>query len=731
MGGNIRRDFKAERNAAFFLRLSIARAHTANAALTLFCRKHEFVLYLLVWLGLCLSCENRRVAPAGTGGASVGGVARPSDADVSRTKRPPRHNPDLLPAAGADVPAERRAVQISDGVEQIVDADLARQRGLTVVDLSDAWAPVIFADGTGPNGATLSNGYRSVFVGLANDRMDGDGQPTPPGEKNYLELFGIPPSLSVMGQRLTADAARDCRAVNNAALAAVDEITTWGSSTEAKELARGDSRAKRLDALKDHLGAASLEAAAGTDAKLLREVRAHRRFVAERAAFAEVEKRIACEGLLATSRHKAGHYDSVMRAAVLAFQQKHAVMSQGDLNRSTLEAMTISPWRLDFEALKRTLTERAVHSAGILEDGSATDGQGVAATYLGNDGQRHAVPDLVTAATTALLEALDWQAPEDAVDWFRRHTDSEFFRGLRIVARLPALPDYYAAGGEFEFSGEIDRGDIWYDFPFDARGDRLPQPRERFPSFALYVKWKGERVPLVRWRTTIGGWRSEVATDQQEYYAYKGSDVGPRVWRHLVAAPVWIPPASTPLGAMTKEKRVNGAFVKVTNYDETGPGYLSAYGLVAAIHEQMRKTADGSVFADNGIRTHGSFDYLSLRGRFSHGCHRLYNHSAVRLFSFVLAHHRARAIGSLPLNFRRTFWADRELYDMRLPNRGFYFELQPPIPIETLEGTIRGVRQTPVLGYVRKPGVRYATPSATLPEVSTAPESRAAAGGEP
>ena len=86
------------------------------------------------------------------------------------------------------------------------------------------------------------------------------------------------------------------------------------------------------------------------------------------------------------------------------------------------------------------------------------------------------------------------------------------------------------------------------------------------------MKWRGEKVPLVRWRTTVGGWRSELASDGQEYYRYKGSDIGPRVWHHIVAAPVWIPPTSSPLASFVKEKRVNGIYQRVTNYDETGPG---------------------------------------------------------------------------------------------------------------------------------------------------------------
>jgi hypothetical protein len=403
-------------------------------------------------------------------------------------------------------------------------------------------------------------------------------------------------------------------------------------------------------------------------------------------------------------------------------------MAQGDLNRATLEGLAKRPLALDFAALRRVLTERVVHAAGIVEDGSVETVGQPPPTYLGADGQRHAVPNRTSAATDAVLAALDLETPEDALAFFQRHPRRDFGHML-VAVRLPEPPEYDQAGRILDLSAEIDRGDVWYDFPFDAKGNRVPQPRERYPSFTLYVKWRGERVPLVRWRTTVGSWRSELASDGQEYYAFKVSDVGPRVWRHIVAAPVWLPPTSSPLGSMVKEKLVNGSFVNVTNYDETGPGYLSAYGLVAAIHEQVRRGADGVVYSDNGIRTHGSFDYLSLRGRFSHGCHRLYNNLAVRLFSYVISHRKVRTLGPVALNFRRTFWWGGDLYDLRLPSRGFYFELDPPLPVETLEGRVRGLRQTPVLGYVHKPGIKYAT--VKPPVLTESPESRAAGGGEP
>ena len=179
---------------------------------------------------------------------------------------------------------------------------------------------------------------------------------------------------------------------------------------------------------------------------------------------------------------------------------------------------------------------------------------------------------------------------------------------------------------------------------------------------------------------------------------------------------------------MVKEKWVNGAIVRVTNYDEVGPGYLSAYGLVAGIHVEARRGRAGATAYQDGIRTHGTFDYTSLRGRFSHGCHRLDNNLAVRLFSFVLAPPAEQAAGAMALDFRRVFWWGGEVFDLRLPTRGFYFELDPPLPVETLKGDLKGQAQKPIAGYVRKPGLEYAS-VAPPPAGPIGPESRAGGGG--
>ena len=687
-------------------------------------------------LGLqaCRRAPDDRAPAAGGGALSASSSARrgghPASAGARRAALP---DVDALPAA-TGLPPERRALQVvtragpagGDGgltwEDRMVDADVARQRGLTLVDLSDGWAPGIFADGVAADGAPLPNRYRAIFTGLAANRTDGDGQPLLPGEQNYLELYGIPPALSVLRERFLADAARTCDPTfDTAKLLAVDSIETWGATSEQKELAKQHARALRLEAARVKAGLDTLQALADADPRYAKDVKAHERAEAERTAFAEIEKRLGCEGLMDPAKHNAGRYDSVMRKAMFDFQQKHGIMDQADIRRSTLAALGNAPLDNDFATLRRVLAERAAHAGGIIEDGSAqtTTETGIA-TYPGADGLRHPIPDLVGQATDALMDRLGIANPQDAVAFFRRRAPQDF-RWLKAAVRFPAPPEYY--GRQMELSAEIDKGDVWYDFPFDEHGVRQPQPRERFPSFTLYVKWRGERIPLVHWRTTIGGWRSELASNGEEYYRYKDSDVGPRVWRHIVAAPVWIPPPSSLLGAMVKEKRVNGAFVKVTNYDETGPGYLSAYGLAAAIHVQMHKGESGVTYFDNGIRTHGSFDYMSLRGRFSHGCHRLYNNLAVRLFTFAIQHRRVKTLGSIALGFRRTFWWKGEVFEMRLPSRGFYYELDPPIPVETLEGRVRGVRQKPVSGYVRKPGVEYAADHP--PPASSSPESKA------
>ena len=46
--------------------------------------------------------------------------------------------------------------------------------------------------------------------------------------------------------------------------------------------------------------------------------------------------------------------------------------------------------------------------------------------------------------------------------------------------------------------------------------------------------------------------------------------------------------------------------------------------------------------------------------------------------------------GPVAAGYRRAFWSRGEVFEMRLPTRGYYRELEPPLPVEVLEGRIKG-----------------------------------------
>ncbi len=87
---------------------------------------------------------------------------------------------------------------------------------------------------------------------------------------------------------------------------------------------------------------------------------------------------------------------------------------------------------------------------------------------------------------------------------------------------------------------------------------------------------------------------------------------------------------------------------------------------------------------------------MSIMRRHSHGCHRLHNHIAVRLMSFVLKHRAHHRRGQQRLSFRRELEHDGETYEMAIDQGGFVFELDEPLVVTVHEGRIRGRRETPI-----------------------------------
>jgi len=638
------------------------------------------------------------MAPAGTPGAPAGSAAT---------------------AAAAD----GQAIVIHDGKESSIDADAAARSGYTIIDFSDDWTPFIFKPQTAPDGTVMNNRYRRVFIGLANDTLDGDGEPLPPGEKNYLELYGIPPSFSVLRARFLASESQTCHAeIDQEKLEEVETI-----AYVAPEKLRADDQKtarlrRELELARQRAKAGSLAELAAKDPTQAAKVKLHERKLAEKAAMSEVEKRLQCENMFPkNARHTKGVYDDAMRLAVRRFQQKNMIYEANYLRRKTMDALAQPPLANDHQAFLRVLRERVVDAAGVVEDGTV-EGKAGPPSYTGKSGKTQQVRNLVDELTKSAAEQLGLATQEGSLAFFKRHPAADF-RRMRVAVRLPALPEYHAP--DMDLSIVIDRGDVWYDLPWDENGVRQPQPRKRYPSFHLYLKYQGQRIPLARWRTTIGGWRAEQASDGYEYFRYKGSDVGSRVIRNIVAGPVWIAPESTPIRSLVKMKSVRGSWQRVVNYEELGPGYTSAYGLIAGYFVLPGK--GGRPDWDNGIRAHGSSEYLSMYSPegYSHGCHRLPNHVAIRLYGFILRHRPMRPLGDQGMGFARQFlWKD-DVFEIRLPSRGYSYLLDPPVPVEVLEGDIKGTLKSPVLTYVPKPGVKYPGPP---PSVRASEEGRASAG---
>ena len=524
----------------------------------------------------------------------------------------------------------------------------ARRYGLTIVDLSDDWVPFAFRDSDDPS--QLPQPYRATYVALANEEFPPGSQGNRARRDAFLELYGIFTSIRVPARRLLDEERHLCHAdVDQAPIQALTGSPRPSSVTVTPSV---------------------------------------------RAALAALQRRLACERLLPASSRPAPRWR--LHEALEAYQRKHMIVSRGLLGAETRRALAEDSRELDFRALLRSLRARVIDATGVIEDGTALGARGTIlsrridgdAFYPDErDGLEEGVADLTSPATEAAAQALGWTDPAAATEFFRRR-GIEATRRLAVALRLPPAPAYHAE--HMDLRVEIDRGDVWYDLP-TWRGSVAHRP-----TLTVYARTSsGEEVALVRWPTTIGGWKKEVGPSGRVGLRYKNSEVGRRVWRDLVVSPAWLPPLRTPARALVR--RAYGPKKWLPETDLLGPGYGSAYGLVMLVHHRPVESRGGTVFYENGIRTHGSVNYHSISSSESHGCHRLFNHAAVQLASFLLQHRRHVRHGVVAKPFTHEFiWRGIRVRHP-VPHRGYRFELTPPVEVEVLRGTVRGkLRRVPL-----------------------------------
>lgn len=626
---------------------------------------------------------------AGLLGALGAACSTPSGSHSAAPSPTPNAQPSAELSGAAtpitgDAMCEDPVLLMEAGSEQgTLCASDAEARKLTIVDLRDAWTPSLFADhgGTAPS-------YRTRYLALAAEH-DSSGADSL-GDDALGELYGVLPSLAIARERLADDPRHFCHAfIDSDPIALLDRPYAQDHKDQVRfadqvRLAL-EAQLERERARRDAPDLAALAQVPGFAEPYAR----WKKLADQHAGIVAAQKHYVCEGLLAEADADGSVTWRTGNATEL-FQRRNFLMPNERLDPETREALALDSREHDFRLALRILRERVTDAAGILEDGTASGGpQPILGRMLdpapmraargGEKPLANAAPDLVSATTESAARQLGWLGPAETRAFLVRHPG-----GVRVAIALPPPPAYH--GPHMDLTAEIDRGDVWYD------ESPLPRRIAHRPTLVVYVNDGGTRRPLIRWPTTIGGWADQ-RTAEGLVQKWKESEVGPRVWRDLYAAPTWLPPRTTPDRDLVKNL-YNGHYA--LKKEVLGPGPHAAYGMTLLVHHQLIKRKDfPDRLDDNGIGSHGSASVTSIVNGTSHGCHRLYNQLAVRLADFLLRHREHIVRGEQPELYRRVVFYRDERFVADVRTRGFLYELTPPVLINVLPGNIRSDRKVP------------------------------------
>jgi hypothetical protein len=588
----------------------------------------------------------------------------------------------------------------------------ARRDGLTVVDLSDDWLPHIFSEEPGK-----PQPMRQYLIDLANGRFRADKAYARAREDRFFEAFGVFPSLNTVRRRL-ADRKRH----------ACHERVKDGVLEEL--LPRNVIPAEELEKVPNPDPATVAETPKITTG---RTVSPRPLTPVEKRAVVAMQAHLRCEDLLSRKANP-GRMDMRTVDALKIYQRLQMIADNGHIDLHTRTVLLGDSRELDFRALLRVLRERVIDATGLLEDGSALGVQGEvqgrvldseefrplaqaqaqaqaqggtdapAAAAAGASAKIIPASDLIAAATQAASQALGWTSPDAVLASTlvaptpppaskRPARKATVRKGpvplpTTVAIRLPPLPPYH--GPKMDLRAEIDRGDVVLDRPTldkDGRKKWRPPVADR-PTLTLYARVGDHEVALVRWPTTIGGWKAFEKSDGTMALKYKESVTGDGLWPEVLAAPTWHPAPGMP----TRRLLVKRGDSWEPKTEIIGPGYRAAYGLVAIVHHQImgrRETGEPDLM-DLRIRTHGTPGYRAVKRGESNGCHRLHNYAALRLAGFLVKHRENVREGVVPEDYVRNLEYKGQKVALESESKGYRFKLTPPVPVTVLEGEVKG-----------------------------------------
>jgi len=581
----------------------------------------------------------------------------------------------------------------------------ARRDGLTVVDLSDDWLPYIFSEEPGK-----PQPLRPYLIDLANGRMRGGSNYARAREDRYFEAFGVFPTLNLLRRRLADGKRHACHErVKDAVL---EELSPKNViPPEMPEKVPNPDPATVAEQPMILTG---------------RTISPRPLTATEKRAVTAMQAHLRCEGLLPGGA-RTPRMDLRTVTGLQTYQRLHMLADNGSIDLETRTTLLADTREHDFRALLRALRERVVDATGLLEDGSAL---GVLGEVQGRqldsaefrplpvegatkqaDAATQApskitgAPDLIAAATQAASQALGWTSPEAVLastlvapptppSSSRRSTRKTAAPKApaplptAVAIRLPPLPPYH--GPKMDLRAEIDRGEVVLKRPaLDKDGKKKwhPPVSDR-PTLTLYARVGDREVALCRWPTTIGGWKTIQQSDGSMALKYKASVTGDALWPEILATPTWHPAPGMP----TRRLLVKRGDTWAPKTEVIGPGYRAAYGLVAITHLQIegRDEHGEPQLMDHRIRTHGTAAYRSVKRGESSGCHRLHNHLVLRLAGFVIRHRAHVRDGIVPEDYVRHLEYKGQEVDLADDNKGYRFQLTPPVPVTILDGDVRG-----------------------------------------
>ena len=491
-------------------------------------------------------------------------------------------------AAAAQAAANEPIPVIEGGrATRQMTAEAARKEGLTVVDLSDDWLPYVFSQ-TPEKPQPL----RPFLLDLANGRTRQGKQYARPREDRFFEVFGIFPSPNMVRRRLAEKKRHACH----------DKV----KDAVLEELApKNVIPPEELEKIPNPNPETRAETPMVTTG---RTISPRPLTEQEKRAVIAMQAHLRCEDML---RGKAtpGRMDRWTAEGLKVYQHLHQLADNSKIDLDTRTVLMGDSREHDFRLLLRVLRERIVDATGLLEDGSAVGVQGqvqgrvldspefqplaveaekraagapAAATSATSEGTPAApdasakirpAPDLIAPATHAAAEALGWKSPETGLannlpppgpPPGSKKPRKAVGKGpaplpLAVAIKLPPLPPYY--GPKMDLRAEIDRGEVVLERPkVDQHGKKKWKPpvADR-PTITVYAKAGDHEVALMRWPTTIGGWKTFEKKDGTMALKYKDSVTGDALWPEVLATPTWHPAPGMPTKKLLI-KRGDGSF---------------------------------------------------------------------------------------------------------------------------------------------------------------------------